>query len=61
MKKYRVTVLVNKPMYVDYLVNAETEQEARNNYDGFPIINEEPYVGNDEDEVIEVVEVKENE
>lgn len=45
MKKYIVTVLVNKPTYVDYLVEAESEEDARENYGDFEVINEEPYFG----------------
>lgn len=60
MKKYKVTVLVNKPVYVEYLVDAENEEDAKENYEGFPVINEEPYFGTNEDEVVEVEEVKEN-
>lgn len=60
MKKYIVTVLVNNPTYVEYLVEAENEEEARENYGGFEVIDEEPYLGSDEDVVVEVKE-KENE
>lgn len=56
MKKYVVTVLVNNPTYVDYLVEAESEEEARENYGGFEVINEEPYLGTNEDVVVEVKE-----
>lgn len=60
MKKYKVTVLVSKPVYVEYLVDAENEEDAKENYGGFPVINEEPYLGTNEDEVVSVEEVKEN-
>lgn len=58
MKKYKVTVLVSNPVYVEYLVDAENEEDAKENYDGFPVINEEPYLGSI-DEVVSVEEVKE--
>ena len=60
MKKYKVTVLVNNPVYVEYLVDAENEEDAKENYDGFPVIDEEPYLGCDEDKIISVEEVKED-
>lgn len=59
MKKYKVTVLVSNPVYVDYLVDAENEEDAKENYDGFPVVNEEPCDGA-EDEVVSVEEVEEN-
>ena len=59
MKKYKVTVLVSNPVYVEYLVDAENEEDAKENYGGFPVINEEPCLGS-EDEVVSVEEVKEN-
>ena len=58
-KKFKVTVLVNNPVYVEYLVDAENEEDAKENYGGFPVIDEEPYLGS-EDEVVSVEEVKEN-
>ena len=58
MKKYIVTVLVNNPTYVDYLVEAESEEDARENYGGFEAINEEPYLGIVEDVVVEVKEIQ---
>lgn len=58
MKKYIVTVLVNNPTYVDYLVEAESEEDARENYGGFEVINEEPYLGIVEDVVVEVKEIQ---
>lgn len=61
MSKYKVTVLVNNPVYVEYLVDAENEEDAKENYGGFPVINEEPYFGNDEDEVVSVERVEEDE
>lgn len=54
MKKYIVTVLVNKPFWVDYEVEAESEEEAREEYAGFPVINEE--MGEDVEEVVSVEE-----
>lgn len=57
MKKYKVTVLVNNPTYVDYLVEAENEEDAKENYGGFEVINEEPCLGS-EDEVVEVKEIQ---
>lgn len=59
MKKYEVTVLVNNPVYVKYLVDAKNEEDAKENYGGFPVIDEEPYL-DAEDEVVSVEEVKEN-
>ena len=59
MKKYKVRVLVTKPVELTYLVEAENEQEARENYDGFEIIEEEQAMDNDY-EVVDVEEVKEN-
>lgn len=59
MKKYKVTVLVSNPVYVEYLVDAENEEDAKENYDGFRVINEEPYLGS-KGEVVSVEEVKEN-
>lgn len=56
MKKYKVTVLVSKPVYVEYLVDAKNELDAIQNYDGFPVINEEPYQG-DSEEVVEVIQL----
>ena len=61
MKKFKVTVLVSKPVYVEYLVDAENEEDAKENYEGFPVVNEEPYFGDNEDEVVSVEEMKENE
>lgn len=61
MSKYKVTVLVNSPVYVEYLVDAENEEDAKENYEGFPVVNEEPYFGNDEDEVVSVEKVEEDE
>jgi len=59
-KKYKVRVLVTKPIELTYLVDAENEQEARENYEGFEIIEEEQLM--DEDyKVVDVEEVKENE
>lgn len=60
MKKYKVTVLVNNPVYVEYLVDAENEEDAKENYGGFEVIDEEPYFGTNEDTVVSVEEVKEN-
>lgn len=55
MKKYIVKVLVNQPIYVDYLVEAETAEEAQENYEGFPVIDENE--GDSlEDYVMEVTE-----
>lgn len=59
MKKYKVTVLVTKPVELTYLVEAENEQEARENYEGFEIIEEEQAMDNDY-EVVDVEEVKDN-
>lgn len=60
MKKYKVTVLVSNPVYVEYLVDAENDEDAKENYDGFPVVNEEPCLGTNE-EVVSVEEVEENE
>ena len=59
-KKFKVTVLVNNPVYVEYLVDAENEEDAKENYGGFSVIDEEPYFGTNEDTVVSVEEVKEN-
>ena len=58
-KKFKVTVLVNNPVYVEYLVDAENEEDAKENYGGFPVVDEEPCLGA-EDVVVSVEEVKEN-
>lgn len=57
MKKYKVTVLENRPVWVDYIVEAESEEEAREDYGGWPVVDEEPCLGS-EDEVVEVKEIK---
>lgn len=58
-KKFKVKVLVTNPVELTYLVEAENEQEARENYEGFEIIEEEQAMDNDY-EVVDVEEVKEN-
>lgn len=58
-KKFKVKVLVKSPVELTYLVEAENEQEARENYEGFEIIEEEQAMDNDY-EVVDVEEVKEN-
>lgn len=57
-KKFKVKVLVTNPVELTYLVEAENEQEARENYEGFEIIEEEQAMDNDY-EVVDVEEVKE--
>lgn len=59
MKKYKVTVMVNNPVCVEYLVDAENELDAIENYGGFPVVNEEPCDGA-EDEVVSVDEDEED-
>lgn len=58
-KKFKVKVLVTNPVELTYLVEAENEQEARENYEGFEIIEEEQAMDRDY-EVVDVEEVKEN-
>ena len=57
-KKFKVRVLVTSPVELTYLVEAENEQEARENYEGFEIIEEEQAMDNDY-EVVDDEEVKE--
>ena len=56
MKKYIVTVCEMRPVWVDYVVEAESKADAKENYDGFPIVNEEIGVG--EENVVEVRELE---
>ena len=56
MKKYRVTVLENRPVWVDYIVEAESEEEAREDYAGWPVEDEEIPTGTEE--VIKVEEIE---
>lgn len=49
MKKYKVTVLVNKPIYLDYIVEAENEEDATQSIDGLTPINEEECLSSEND------------
>lgn len=60
MAKYKVTVMVNNPIELTYLVEADSEEDARENYHGFEIINEEP-IDDSKEKVVRVEEVKEKE
>ena len=54
-KTYKVTVLENRPVWVDYIVEAESEEEAREDYGGWPVVDEE--IGTGTEEVVEVKEL----
>lgn len=57
MKKYKVTVLINKPIYLDYIVEAENEEEAINSIDGLTPINKEECLSSENDVVsVEVLD-----
>lgn len=56
-KKFIVTVKETNVRYYDYEVEAETAEEAREDYEGWPCIDEEDYSGLEGD--CEVVSVKE--
>lgn len=57
MKKYKVTVLVNKPIYLDYIVEAENEEDAIQSIDGLTPINEEECLSSENDIVsVEVLD-----
>lgn len=39
--QYKVEVIVNRPVRLTYLVEADSEEEAKANYEGFEVIEEE--------------------
>lgn len=41
-KTYRVTMRETQVVYLDYLVEAESEEEAKEDYAGWPCVDEEP-------------------